>query len=353
MTTYFTGIGGSNLNNGTTWALRKATIAAGIGLFSSGGTDTLYIGPGTYRENPSTSVNGASSNPHTVIGDEGGTLTDGIGGEIRITGSDNDQTATRANGITCANNWWTFRGLHVDTVSGAAFSITGNNIIVEQSAMMFLTSRAINCSGASCNNITIRRCVIGYAASQAILFTHSSTVDNTNNLVENCIIIAGGFQQGINIARIGGVTIRNCLIAGFATGIVCSASPSAGQVNNINNCIIAANNVGIQATATTDLTEDYNTVFANVTSRTNVNTGANSKAWTPLLSMPLLTLGIHSWIFGELSANSQIASIAGAGVPSDDMVARTRVATSSWGPMQYIGGQRFNDISPLKRFGGL
>lgn len=45
MATYYVGIGGNDGNAGTSWALRKLTIAAGESLCTSAG-DVLYVGAG-------------------------------------------------------------------------------------------------------------------------------------------------------------------------------------------------------------------------------------------------------------------------------------------------------------------
>src|SRR3972149_365873 len=111
MTLRYVGPGGSDANSGLTWALRKLTLN-GVEDTPVVAGDTIYVGPGTYRETLTVDVSGTAGNPITYIGDYSGANTDGIGGVVRITGSDNDQSATRAQCITAATtkDYRTFQG---------------------------------------------------------------------------------------------------------------------------------------------------------------------------------------------------------------------------------------------------
>src|SRR3990172_3186926 len=118
MTTRYVGIGGNDGNSGLTWALRKLTLN-GVEDTPVVANDTIYVGPGTYRELLTCDVSGTAGNPITYIGDYSGANTDGIGGVVRITGSDNDQSATRTNCITAtAKAYRTFNGFLLDTTVG-------------------------------------------------------------------------------------------------------------------------------------------------------------------------------------------------------------------------------------------
>lgn len=75
MTVYHVATTGNNGNNGTSLALAKLTIQAGIGLLGPG--DLLYLHAGTYREiiayNSFTIPSGTSGNPITISGFPGDT----------------------------------------------------------------------------------------------------------------------------------------------------------------------------------------------------------------------------------------------------------------------------------------
>ncbi len=254
---------------------------------------------------------------------------------MRICGTDNDQTVTRANCIVCANNFRTFRGFHCDSASSSAVSITGNNVIFEQGSACYCPT-GILASGASCNNVTIRRCIIKWNASLGISFIHSAAVDNTNQLVENCEF--DGTASGcVLITRIGGVTVRNSQFTG-TFGVRCNASPNVGQVNTVNVNIFTGCSTAMAAILTTDLTEDYNDINSCATPRTNVSVGTHSVTYPPLLALPLLTLGVGGVVPTMLSGASQLGALAGTNVATNDLYGQTRATPSSWGAAQYQAG---------------
>jgi hypothetical protein len=117
-----------------------------------------------------------------------------------------------------------------------------------------------------------------------------------------------------------------------------------GSTITVNNCIFYGCTNGMQGTATGQIIENYNALYGNSTPRTNVDSGANSNAYPPLLMPPILNSGHQfPWAFGALSNWSQIARITGATAPSDDLFGMTRPATASkqsWGPIQYVGAVR-------------
>ena len=86
---------GNDGNAGTSSATAKATIGAGLGLMSDG--DTLYIGPGIYRETFTDTdfTAGTSGNETKIIGDpECQYLTSDTPGIVRVTGCGTDEIPT-------------------------------------------------------------------------------------------------------------------------------------------------------------------------------------------------------------------------------------------------------------------
>jgi len=86
---------GNDGNAGTSAATAKATIGAGLGLMSAG--DTLYIGPGIYRETFTDTdfTAGTSGNETKIIGDpECQYLTSDTPGIVRVTGCGTDEIPT-------------------------------------------------------------------------------------------------------------------------------------------------------------------------------------------------------------------------------------------------------------------
>jgi hypothetical protein len=83
-TTYFVRKSGSDSRNGRSPANAFHTIGKAVSVAVAG--DTIYVGAGTYYENPSTSRDGTSTNPIQLIADKTGAQT-GDSGMVRIRGS--------------------------------------------------------------------------------------------------------------------------------------------------------------------------------------------------------------------------------------------------------------------------
>jgi hypothetical protein len=341
MTTYYVGPGGNDANNGQSWANRKATLNGAEDVPVAAG-DTVYVGPGVYRELLTVDVSGTSGNLISYIADVTGANTDGVGGEVRITGSDDDQTAARANAITATSkDYRKFRGFLLDTTSSNVISLATScsGWIIENCRLQGnAASNLINVAGTGTNN-TIRKCVLLLARNRGVLFTHATTVDNAGHVIENCILLAGPVGAGVRTDRIGGITVRNCLFVSWNQAVQVGTALTAGQTVTVNNCVVCGNTTGFSATVTGEIVENYNSLFSNSTDRANTSTGANSNAYPPLFALPLLFDGIRmpQNLF-EFSEWSKLRAIAGTGEATDDLLGRTRPSTSakkSWGPTQY------------------
>lgn len=346
MTARFVGPGGSDANNGTTWATRKLTLNGAEDTPVVAG-DIVYVAPGVYRESLTCDVAGTVGSEIVYIADIDGSHTDGVGGVVRVTGSDDDLSATRGSCFSVgARNYRTFRGFTCDTASGGIFTCSGagTNVIIEDCIIRHGTSQGIFISGAGQASFTIRRCIIEYCAGFGIQFTHTATVSNAGHVVENCIILNAN-TRGIYDERIGGITVRNCWLSGNTAGAQVAIALAGGQTLTVNNCIITNCSTGVVATVAGELVEDYNTFWANGSNRSNVNTGTNSVTYPPLLEPPLLLAGFKypQPPAMALSQWSQVRAKAGTGEASDDRLGMARPATSSkksWGPAQFADGAR-------------
>ena len=336
MTTYFVGPGGNNGNSGLSWALRRLTLTSIETLVVAG--DTVYIGPGTYRELLTTTANGSAGSPISYIADVTGINTDGVGGVVRITASDNDQTSTRAGTIICANNYRTFQGFWLDGGTSQTLFLNNNTNNILQDLFIQAAVTGLVVQGAAQANHIVRRCIIW--AGIAVNVTHTATLNNVGHLFTNLWLVATVGNLNFEVVRVGGFTLQNSLIWGGSGGVRVLTALAAGQTVTVNNCILMFASPALQAVNLGEITENYNNLYANGTLRTNVGVGANSQVYTPLLGGPILSDGILTWLVPFLSAASPLASIVGTGVPADDLYGTTRVATSSWGPTQYIAGQR-------------
>jgi len=347
MAVYYVGSGGNDTNDGLSWANRFLTLNGAEDEPVAAG-DTVYVAPGVYRETLTCDVAGTSGNPITYIGDVTGDNTDGVGGTVRITGSDNDQTETRSNCIVCNRDYRTFRGLAMD--AGTSYIITSSaptSLIIEDCSIVTRqggNTAGIFISGTSDGTI-IRRCFFHCLRDAGIYFYRSSDHTTANATVENCVFIGGGRTNvgSVSSYYVGGITIKNCTITGSNLGIETAVSMTG--VVTVNNCIIAGCNTGLKASASGDLVEDYNAVYGNGTDRSNVTAGTNSVSYPALYDAPILMDGIEygAAFSAKLSEWSQIARIAGTGEATDDFYGITRPTTSakkSWGAIQYQPSER-------------
>ncbi len=174
MTDRFVGPGGSDGNSGLTWALRKLTLN-GVEDTPVVAGDTIYVGPGVYRETLATDVSGSSGNPITYIGDVSGRNTDGIGGLVRITGlnADTDANPTR---LRCIDNldrsYRTFVGFYLESIIDSGGSDKG-------------AIRMVGFGGAAKTNITIRDCIFG-------------TSNNDGEIMQRSSAFAGDLRSSVN-----------------------------------------------------------------------------------------------------------------------------------------------------------
>ena len=355
MTTRYCGIGGNDGNSGLTWALRKLTLD-GVEDTPVVAGDVCYIGPGVYRELLTVDVSGGAGTEITYIGDVTGEHTDGVGGVVRITGSDNDQTTARNNCIvsTGGEDYRTWRGLYLDMSTQNHIYVTGvsTNWIIEDCVCGQGGESAIKAENDAMADFTVRRCTFYDIKTNLYGCYFNSTGGNANSghVVENCVFI--GQMRGVGLDDTGGVTIRNCtFVGGGFCIIVIDALPGGYTAISVTNCTISSGNQAIRAVNLGEIVEDYNALSGNATDRVNVNVGGNSVTYPPLFKMSILHAGasqasglnIAPTVLGELSQWSQIAAITGADERTVDLLGIGRPVTAaknSWGAVQYQGQAR-------------
>lgn len=356
MPVYYVGAGGNDANNGLSWAARKLTLNGAENVPVVAG-DTVYVAPGIYREMLTCDVSGAAGSPITYIGDVSGEHTDGVGGVVRITGSDNDQTVTRSSCILCTTqrNYRTFIGFVFDTTTSnlitGGTAIAGTNWIIEDCTLIQNSTVGSNiyCDGANQSTWIVRRCFLlggnATVSNYGIHFRHTVDVDNSAHIVEDCIFI--GMRLGVGSSNVGGITIRHTTFISTLTMVVIVAALNAGQTVTVNNCILFGYGTGLQATVLGEIIENYNSFYGGSTPRTNVAVGANSNTYPPLFDLGILHAGASQVsgfrfphpLFGTLSQWSQVRSIADTGAATEDIFGLTRPVTAgkrSWGAVQYV-----------------
>lgn len=170
---------GNDANNGTTAALAKKTISAGLALMSANG-DILYIGPGVYYHTTTNQIprSGLITNPCQIIGDtQAQYLTNDAPGEVILTAMNSSTLLPTTNIIGLnfsSDNHWHVKNLtfvgYIGTNAGGIFALTSDGVVIE------------NCHFSSCyygifgdadDDITLYNCsavgcYIGYYTVNAV-----------------------------------------------------------------------------------------------------------------------------------------------------------------------------------------
>jgi hypothetical protein len=350
VTDYYVGPTSAGSANGSSWANRFGALNSAEDKPLVAG-DRVFVGPGVYRELLTIDVSGSSGSPIVYIADLDGSHTDGVGGVVRVTGSDNDQTATRTFGVNAAvaRTYRTFRGFAFDTtVNGYLSMVSCTNWIIEDCYFGPAPDNdiAISITGAGSVNHTIRRCIFLSSTGNPVTFSHTANIDNAGHVVENCLFIRGG--QCVTSTRVGGITVKNCTFVGGTQAVRTVIALTTGQTITVTNCLfICTTGAAVQAitlpATNEEITENYNNFWGNSADRTQVTAGANSTAYPPLFEMPILVGGLkYPWNPFALSQWSPVRRLAGTAMSSEDIYGITRPATAakvSWGAVQ------FNDLA--------
>lgn len=343
MTTYYVGPGGNNTNAGTSWALRKETIGGAEAIGLSAG-DVVYVAAGTYREAVGCAASGSSGSPITFIGDVTGEHTDGVGGIVRWTGSDDDITAARSQSLSAgARHYRTYRGFHFDLGSVRNIQISNcNNWIIEDCAFtgnLPADRIGIHCDG-SISDITIRRCIFQTPGWSIYVSNGGTDATATSFAIENCIFADTAY--GVYVNDVDGIVVNNCLFTGCFRGMYVTGLAATKSVY-LYNSIVHGNYRGVEASALPMIVENYNCFGVNSDgSRRNTDVGANSTASIPHMAWPpqAATFGLGGKLWGfEQAAYSPIRAITGSGTASDDWLGHARPATAaklSYGPLQFV-----------------
>lgn len=296
-----------------------------------------------------TALQFATYNPIRYIGDYLGQNTDGVGGVVRVTGSDNDQTATRAQCINAAaqRNFRAFANFQFDTTTGSEVSNVGGTYwIIDKCFFHPCAASGVSCTAATQYTCTVQNCYFFTNASQSgVAFSHTLVLDNLAHLVQNCVFVSGTI--GVSHTRTGGVTVRNNSFVGrIVQGVSISIALTVGQTITVNNCVIQGCQNGLTATVAGEITENYNAFFANTTNRQLTLTGANSIAYPALFDtrwfFQMVNAGAGPYnptqvtAPFDLSPASQLINLAGFNPsPSDMRGTAIQNTQRDWGAIEY------------------
>jgi len=287
----YVGSGGSDSNDGLSWAGRKLTVQAAVTAATVAG-DSVYVAPGTYAETVTLIAGGSAGTVKSLIGDVTGVNTSGTSGIVRITGSNNNQTATRTNALVAsARSYWTIQGISFDSTTNVLATFTNcTNFIIRKcffaDTPFWVGAIAFGTVGESANNL-VQQC--WFLGTDGVNFTSGSPL-NCACVVESCFFLGSGM---LHVQSEGGVTMRNCTGMGGTDDnmVTLAAALTTGATKvTIRNCLICCGWIHLQdASAAAWVDEDYNCLFApgNV-ARSSVATGSHSISSPPLLTTPKL-----------------------------------------------------------------
>lgn len=325
MATYYVSPSGSDSNNGlgpdASAATNKPWLTIGKALGASGisSGDTVYIGPGVYRETVTCGMTSPTVETF-IIGDPLNTkeFKNGSGvllqpKVVRLTAWTTDDVTAPSTGnpLTLgAKNHLTFQNISFwSSVSVACInwinsfgSTVAQNIKFYKCFLGGGNGFDIWIPAGFTLNAVIDSCIVSThgGSLQPISIRHQTTGTGADwdmgITVQNCSVISsvnpgiGCTASGASSFRAGGLLIHNCFVQGFQA-IVFSGVQSTIK-SKVRNCIIRGQNAGIVANTTSDCDEDYNVIFAP-TSRINVTAGTHST----VNACPLLDDG-QSLLFG-------------------------------------------------------
>ena len=177
---------GSDVNAGTSAGAAKATIIAGLALMSAG--DTLYIGPGIYRERLTTSDFTAGSGVGSetrILGDpECQYLTSDSPGIVRITGCDSNDLPTSGTVVTVQLvNHIHFKNLNIDGGSDN-YAIQGGAVTNQ----LFEQCVVISYSGVN-GQSSLRYPIM----KDCLIIAQRWSLYRANSI--KCVCIGGGFDS--------------------------------------------------------------------------------------------------------------------------------------------------------------
>jgi len=280
--------------------------------------------------------------PVYLIGDVTGVETDSVGGVVRITGSDNDETITRSECINgTAQDYWLIRGFYCSNASSDLYFSNCDYITIEDCVTVDGTSAHIDFDDSMAS--TIRRCIqVGAYSGNCFDFTASAQIDNGQCLAEN--LYCDGGDGGV-AQRVGGCTFKNITLGFHNNHGFESLTQTTGRCLFVRNCqIVYCVTDGVGAGALGMMIENYNNFWDNTPDRTNVYPGGSSTANLYLPTLPRL-LDEYQWpfLFFPPSEWESTREITGFYQKNEDVCGVVRPITDakrSWGFTQWYAVER-------------
>lgn len=306
MTTRFAGVGGSDANNGTTWALRKATRAAVESLHAAG--DRAICGPGVWSGQFTPGIAGSAGNYVEWYGDITGELTDGVGGPVIWTG-----------GTSNIHNDYAYRkftNILFHSGSSQAIYAYQNTALWLQSCQFQAHNQTITVDGSAASAWTIDDCeFIGtYYRDFAM-----GDIDLGGTTWTNNRFIGGSASNGAR-AIVGGrnAIARNNLFVGYESAIWTNSSTGT-VITSENNLFLGVGYGNRNDGSGTRIASNYNRFWNVGTPNHNVTSGAQDVTSVPILFEPQIIEGGRSYrrpMPWSILAGSALLDVGGSSPPA-------------------------------------
>jgi len=382
-TTYYVRTSGSDTNNGLTPATAWRTVGKALGSSGITNGDTVYVGPGIYRESLTVALSTTTPNETFIIGDIYGAYTGDTAGEVRITNYLTDDTSAPDDSPILNLNIYSYLTFQNIYFHGALQGSSENYLIYAPSdgytLSMHITFRdcafalfslsdlyyeAIQINGApdSPMHWLFDRCHFeilsgGYAITVFMYQTHSADYD-CDFIFQNCnLLTEGGIYLSGNLPyKPGGFVVKNCTVhtGGTYESITLNHFSSSYPSYVYNSVIVATNGyLALGTTAANTLIEDYNYLISQGQSdprSANVTSGSNTVI---NMDRALLwhfgqeaQLGLDLRPLGYPTVNSQLLSFGNhSSTPGVDILNRPRPASLNGNyAMNSVGAYERHDI---------
>jgi hypothetical protein len=335
LTDYFVRPGGSNSNTGTgsgtgsAWLTFAKPFTSGSGVV---GGDTVYIAPGTYREQVTVTITPTST--VTVVGDyTASRFSDLDGGEVVVTAyTTNDTTLPASNPVLNLNgkSFLAFSGItFVGAPGGSLGAIYGSasHDLAFTRCTVVGPPAAVNAIDLlpptdAAANLLIDGCLIlaGFSATGIALSPATSTTADYSlaSTIRNTVVLGGGTGEGINLNRNGagafsggGVQIDHCTLFGGGYGVRLTQATASNMRYPIvvTHCAFLAQGSTPMATGGTASTgaivQDFNYLWGTGLSNVLAGTETVDAAYAPRLAFG------QEWLSG-LRPRPFLTPLAGA-----------------------------------------
>lgn len=327
MATYYVRPDGNDANTGlgSTASSAWRTVQKALGATGIGSGDTVYIAPGTYREN--ITIGGTYTAATYIIGDPTASQFANVPqGLVRLTNYLTTDTASPSGSIISGSgkNYINISYLYFDGSATMVSNFIGTNWLIENCAFVgssLTSSRGIVSSfntGITAN-ITVRRCIFmtgGSGIYSDVGGNHTSDW-SLGYTVQDCAFIgtapvtastpAIGFYRNTGAANLaGGINIYNCYIQSAVQGIAFDCG-NPTYPTNVRNCIITNCSTGIAGRSSTVNIQDYNRIIGCTASLSSVATGANTVTVGPVM----VDIGM-SQLFGLSAKQTWFSALPGS-----------------------------------------